>query len=96
MSTAELAKKPIYKMRPRQVHRLLAHMHTTQPDLRQRIVALGRQNIGQPYVLNLLGEYPFELHDALPMSSLEHSDCVVFAEHTYAMAMSRSWDAYPS
>ncbi len=58
------------------------------------LAAIGRKNIGQPYVLNLLGEYPYELHDNLPMFSLQASDCVVFAEHTYAMALSQSWEEF--
>ncbi len=94
LSIAELAKKPLYEMQPHEVHRYLPHLHASEPDLRKRIVALGRKNIGQPYVLNLLGEYPFDLHDTLPMFSLEQSDCVVFAEHTYAMALSRSWEEF--
>ncbi|QYF93510.1 DUF1460 domain-containing protein [Massilia sp. PAMC28688] len=90
----ELAKKPLFEMQPRDVHRYLAHVQANEPDLRQRIVRIGRQNIGQPYVLNLLGEYPFELHDTLPLFSLKESDCVVFAEHTYAMALSGSWEEF--
>jgi hypothetical protein len=90
----ELNTKPVYEMQPQDVHRYVAHLHEAEPDLRKRIVRIGRQNIGQPYVLNLLGEYPFELHDTLPMFSLKESDCVVFAEHTYAMAMSRSWEEF--
>ena len=85
---------PIYQMAPPDVNRYLALMQQTQPDLRKRIAAIGRQNIGQPYMLNLLGEYPYQLHDSLPMFSLEKSDCVVFAEHTYAMALSRSWEEF--
>ncbi|UUZ57449.1 DUF1460 domain-containing protein [Massilia sp. H-1] len=69
-------------------------MYQAQPDLRKRIAAIGRQNIGQPYSLNLLGEFPYELHDKLPLYSLEKSDCVVFAEHTYAMALSQSWEQF--
>lgn len=91
---AELVKKPLYEMKPQEVHRYVGHMHAAEPDLRKRIAAIGRQNIGQPYLLNLLGEYPYELHDTLPMFSLEKSDCVVFVEHTYAMALSRSWEEF--
>jgi hypothetical protein len=69
-------------------------VHEAEPDLRKRIAAIGRKNIGQPYSLNLLGEFPFEVHDDLPMFSLDHSDCVVFAEHTYAMALSQSWEEF--
>ena len=86
--------KQIYQMSPTEVNRYIAYMHQAEPDLRKRIAAIGRQNIGQPYVLNLLGEYPYELHDNLPMFSLQSSDCVVFAEHTYAMAMSQSWEEF--
>lgn len=94
ISTEQLLKKQIYQMSPQEVHRYIGHMQQAEPDLRKRIAAIGRQNIGQPYVLNLLGEYPFQLHDDLPMFSLTHSDCVVFAEHTYAMAMSKTWEEF--
>lgn len=90
----ELLAKPIYQMSPQEVGRFVSYIHETEPDLRKRIALIGRKNIGQPYVLNLLGEYPIELHDSLPMFSLTHSDCVVFAEHTYAMAMSQSWEEF--
>jgi len=89
-----LLRKQIYQMSPPEVGRYIAYMHMAEPDLRKRIAAIGRKNIGQPYVLNLLGEYPYELHDTLPMFSLQSSDCVVFAEHTYAMAMSQSWEEF--
>ncbi|MBC3917445.1 DUF1460 domain-containing protein [Undibacterium sp. CY18W] len=86
--------KKIYQMTPQEVDKYLAFLHASVPDLRQRIVTLARKNIGQPYRLNLLGEFPFELHDTLPMYSLTHSDCLVFVEHTYAMALSRSWEEF--
>lgn len=91
---AALQRKQIYQMTPAEVGRYIAYMHHAEPDLRKRIAAIGRKNIGQPYVLNLLGEYPYELHDNLPMFSLQASDCVVFAEHTYAMALSQSWEEF--
>jgi len=86
--------KPIYQMSPVEAGRYVAWQHAAEPDLRKRIAAIGRKNIGQPYILNLLGEFPFEVHDKLPLFSLDHSDCVVFAEHTYAMALSRSWEEF--
>ncbi|NHZ64580.1 N-acetylmuramoyl-L-alanine amidase-like domain-containing protein [Massilia genomosp. 1] len=91
---ATLQRKQIYQMTPAEVGRYIAYMHGAEPNLRKRIAAIGRKNIGQPYVLNLLGEYPYELHDKLPMFSLQASDCVVFAEHTYAMALSQSWEEF--
>ena len=86
--------KQIFQMTPVEAGRYVAWVHAAQPSLRKRIAAIGRKNIGQPYRLNLLGEFPFEVHDDLPMFSLDHSDCVVFAEHTYAMALSRSWEEF--
>ena len=86
--------KQIYQMTPVEAGRYIAWQHQAEPDLRHRIAAIGRKNIGQPYILNLLGEFPFEVHDNLPMFSLDHSDCVVFAEHTYAMALSQSWEEF--
>jgi hypothetical protein len=88
------AGKQIFQMSPEEVHRYIATTYKEEPDLRKRIAAIGRRNIGQPYLLNLLGEYPYELHDRLPMFSLDSSDCVVFAEHTYAMALSQSWEEF--
>lgn len=86
--------KALYRMSPQEAGSYIGAVHAAQPDLRKRIAAIGRQNIGQPYSLNLLGEFPYELHDNLPLYSLEKSDCVVFAEHTYAMALSRSWEEF--
>lgn len=89
-----LLNKQIYQMTPFEAGQYITHMQGAQPDLRKRIAAIGRKNIGQPYSLNLLGEFPYELHDSLPLYSLEQSDCVVFAEHTYAMALSASWEEF--
>ncbi|RZA36435.1 MAG: DUF1460 domain-containing protein [Lysobacteraceae bacterium] len=91
---AALLQKPIYQMTPQEAGRYIAHIHTAEPDLRKRIAAIGRKNLGQPYSLHLLGEFPYELHDNLPLFSLKESDCVVFAEHTYAMALSQSWEEF--
>jgi hypothetical protein len=88
------APKQLYQMTPAEADSYIAEMQQTEPDLRKRIAAIGRRNIGQTYMLNLLGEYPYEIHDALPMFSLAQSDCVVFAEHTYAMALSRNWKEF--
>jgi len=94
LARADAPARPLWQMSTQQADRYIATVHDTIPELRKRIAAIGRQNIGQPYWLNLLGEYPFQLHDSLPLFSLEKSDCVVFAEHTYAMALSRSWDEF--
>lgn len=89
-----LLAKPLYRMQPAEAGRYIAWVHDSQPDLRKRIAAIGRKNIGQPYRLNLLGEFPYQVHDELPMFSLDHSDCTVFVEHTYAMALSQSWEEF--
>ncbi|MGO4380129.1 N-acetylmuramoyl-L-alanine amidase-like domain-containing protein [Pseudoduganella sp. RAF19] len=86
--------KQIYQMTPAEAGSFISSVHDSQPDLRKRIAAIARRNIGQPYKLNLLGEYPYELHDSLPMFSLGQSDCTVFIEHTYAMALSESWEEF--
>lgn len=89
-----LLAKPLYQMQPPEAGRYIAWEHDHEPDLRKRIAAIARKNIGQPYRLNLLGEFPYQVHDELPMFSLDHSDCTVFVEHTYAMALSQSWDEF--
>jgi hypothetical protein len=93
-STDAPSAKPLYEMQPVEAGRYIAWEHDHEPDLRKRIAAIARKNIGQPYKLNLLGEFPWQVHDALPMFSLDHSDCTVFVEHTYAMALSKSWDEF--
>ena len=89
-----LLQKQIYQMSPFEAGQYITHMAHTEPDLRKRIAAIARRNIGQPYSLHLLGEFPYEIHDSLPLFSLTQSDCVVFVEHTYAMALSRSWEEF--
>ena len=91
---ASLLNKPLYQMQPAELGRFLAWQQLDQPDLRQRIAALARKNIGQPYELFLLGEFPYETYDTQPLFNLAKSDCVVFAEHVYAMALSASWEEF--
>lgn len=91
---AELAALPLYQFTEPEVGAYLAHLHATEPDLRARIVHLARKNLGQPYELHLLGEAPFETHDPQPLYSLTKSDCVVFTEHTLALALSRDWPGF--
>lgn len=89
-----LLNQPLYRMKPAELSPYLAWLQLAEPDLRRRIAALARQNIGQPYELYLLGEFPFESYDGQPLFNLEKSDCVVFAEHVYAMALSASWEEF--
>lgn len=97
LDTGEIARlidKPLYKCNEAEVDQYLKFLSATQPDLRKRIVQLARKNIGQPYELYLLGEMPFEPYDPQPIYCLGKSDCLVFAEHTYAMALSHDWPSF--
>lgn len=89
-----LLAKPLYQFTEAEVGRYLAHLQATEPDLRRRIVELARKNLGQPYEIYLLGELPFETYDPQPLYSLGKSDCLVFTEHTYAMALSADWTGF--
>lgn len=84
-------KKPIHKMTPKELDAYLGHVHKTIPGLRERVMHYARKNLGQPYQIYLLGEFPYELYDSQPMYCLDKGDCVVFSEHMYAMALSRDW-----
>ena len=88
------ADKPLYQFTEAEVGPYLDHLQATEPDLRKRVVHLARKNLGQPYELYLLGEMPFETYDPQPIYSLAKSDCLVFAEHTLAMALSRDWSGF--
>jgi len=91
---AEAAGKPLYQFTEAEVGAYLGPLQGREPDLRNRIVHLARRNLGQPYELYLLGEMPFETHDPQPLYCLGKSDCLVFAEHVYAMALGRDWSSF--
>jgi hypothetical protein len=90
----KLVRKPLFKFTEAEVDQYLKFLSATEPDLRKRIVQLARKNIGQPYELYLLGEMPFEPYDPQPIYCLGKSDCLVFSEHTYAMALSHDWPGF--
>jgi Protein of unknown function (DUF1460) len=97
MDAAELERlvaTPLYRMKPAEVGRYIAYLQEAEPNLRERVAHLARKNIGQPYEVFLLGEFPYETIDAQPLFNLEKSDCLVFAEHTYAMALAHSWEDF--
>ena len=91
---APLLNKPLYEFSEAEVDHYLQYLQAFQPDLRRRIVHLARKNIGQPYELYLLGEMPFEHYDPQPIYCLGKSDCLVFSEHTYAMALGHNWSSF--
>ncbi len=81
----------LYTLEPKALDTFLQHLHASTPDLRERILAVAHRQLGQPYDIYLLGEFPFEVDDPQPLYNLEESDCVVFVEHTYAMALGDDW-----
>lgn len=93
-SLEALATTPLHQFTEAEAGAYLAHLHATEPDLRRRVVHLARKNLGQPYEIYLLGEAPFETYDPQPLYSLAKSDCLVFTEHTLAMALSRDWAGF--
>jgi hypothetical protein len=93
-SIKKLKEAPLYSFNEREVDAYLAYLHDAELDPIQRVVHLARKNIGQPYAIYLLGEFPYELYDPDPMYCLDKSDCVTFVENTYAMALSHDWPSY--
>ncbi len=91
---AELQAKPLYRFSPNDLDAYLRFIHLYKPDLRDRIQYLARKNLTQPYEIYLLGEFPFEIYDLQPIFCQDRSDCVVFSEHTYAMALARNWQEF--
>jgi len=91
---AALRQAPLYTFNEREVDAYLKWLADRPLGTRRRVVRLGRQNVGQPYRLFLLGEFPFELYDPDPMYCLAAGDCVTFVEQTYAMALARDWPSF--
>ncbi len=87
----ELAQRPLYTFDEADVDLYLRIVREIEPDLPRRVVHLGRKNIGQPYDIYLLGEFPYEYIDPEPIYCLSRSDCLVFCEHMFAMALSDDW-----
>ncbi|MBN1854428.1 MAG: DUF1460 domain-containing protein [Pirellulales bacterium] len=90
----ELMAKPLHQFTEMEVDIYLRFLHAVEPDVRRRVAHLARKNLGQPYELYLLGELPFEPYDPQPIYCLAKSDCLVFAEHTYAMAIGNDWTSF--
>jgi hypothetical protein len=92
--TTAPADKPLYQFTETELGAYLGPLQAGEPDLRKRIMHLARKNLGQPYELYLLGELPFETYDPQPLYCLGKSDCLVFVEHMYAMALSHDWTEF--
>lgn len=90
----ELTTTPLYKMSEREMSGYIGWLQESEPSLPKRVMHLARKNIGQPYELYLLGESPAEVVDPQPLYDLKKSDCVVYAEHTYAMALAPDWPTF--
>ncbi|HDP99066.1 MAG TPA: DUF1460 domain-containing protein [bacterium] len=90
----KLIASPLYQFSPAELDQYLGYLQYIEPDLRKRVQHLARKCLGQPYQIYLLGEFPYEIYDPDPLFSLQKSDCVVFSEHIYAMALSYDWKSF--
>lgn len=90
----ELIEKPLYKFAPEEIDEYIKFINNIEPDLRKRVDHIAKKFLGQPYEIYLLGEFPFEIYDTQPLYSIDKSDCVVFSEHVYAMALSNNWKKF--
>lgn len=81
--------KPLHQFSDADLEAYLSDLHAREPDVRRRVVEVGRRTIGQPYRLGPLGEGGLEPYDPDPLYCLTASDCVTFVEQTWAMALSR-------
>jgi hypothetical protein len=90
----ELKALPLYEFNETDLDAYLKYLHASEPDPIRRLVHLARKNLGQPYDIYLLGEYPYELYDPDPMYCLDHSDCVTNVENMYAEALSDGWPKF--
>lgn len=95
-STQPSVSPAIYQLSSAQIAELLPQWQKDVPALNERVVAIARRNLGQPYELYLLGEAPFESIDAQPVFCIGKSDCVVFVEHTLAMALTDNFPQFLS
>ncbi|MBL7074861.1 DUF1460 domain-containing protein [candidate division KSB1 bacterium] len=86
--------KQLYKFREQELDRYLGYFQEIEPDLRKRVQHLARKFVSQPYQIFLLGEFSYEIYDMDPLYSLKKSDCVVFCEHVYAMALAQNWSNF--
>ncbi len=91
---ALLKARPLHEFTENDLDLYLGWLHEAQPALPLRVRHLARKAIGMPYQIYLLGEFPFEIYDDAPLYTLNKGDCVVFSEHIYAMALSRSWQEF--
>lgn len=81
--------KPLHQFSDADLEAFLSDLQAREPDVRRRVVEVGRRTIGQPYRLGPLGEGGLEPYDPDPLYCLTASDCVTFVEQTWAMALSR-------
>ncbi|MCB9867694.1 MAG: DUF1460 domain-containing protein [Phycisphaerales bacterium] len=88
---SDLTQRPLYTLSEDELDRYLEVLPTLEPDLHRRVVRLARQNLGQPYDIYLLGEFPYETYDVEPIYCLTRGDCVVSVEHLYSMALAHDW-----
>ena len=94
LSLKRMESKPLFRFSEEEIGVYLGYIQRTIPDLRSRIQFLARRVLGQRYRIYLLGEFPFEIYDPDPLYSLRESDCVVFVEHVYAMALGHDWPSF--
>ncbi len=89
-----LQRTPLYQFNEAEIDLFLKELAKKEKNPLKRLLLLARKNLGQPYEIYCLGEFPFELYDSDPLYRLDRSDCVTFTEHMYSMALAKDWPSF--
>ncbi|GAB4318853.1 MAG: hypothetical protein Kow0059_12640 [Candidatus Sumerlaeia bacterium] len=86
--------KRLNQFTPDDVDLFAAWLQQVEPSLQARVRLIALKGLGQKYNIFLLGEAPVEIWDPQPLYTFEQSDCVVFVEHVYALALAYDWRSF--
>ncbi|HMA61117.1 MAG TPA: N-acetylmuramoyl-L-alanine amidase-like domain-containing protein [bacterium] len=84
----------IYNMTNMEIDSMLQVVSQRNMTISERINYYSEAFLGMPYKLKCAGDGPYALYEPWPLVNFDETNCMVFCEHTLALAISDSWDNF--
>jgi len=84
----------IYNMTNMEIDSMLQVVSQRNMTISERVNYYSEAFLGMPYKLKCAGDGPYALYEPWPLVNFDETNCMVFCEHTLALAISDSWDNF--
>lgn len=91
---AQTPAKKFYQMDNKEIDLLIQDFSKQDLTITEKINTISDYFVGMPYNLTCAGDGPYAILEPWPLVNFKETNCMLFCEHTLALAISDNWDNF--